>query len=76
MSKNKLIWNIALFLIVVIGLPIAYAQAAGGGGGFSLYYLIVNAAVVGLVLFVLQSFLVTQKNPKETTSVWSIVLIA
>lgn len=73
MSKNKLIWSIALFLIIIAGLPVAYAQASGG---FNWIVLAINAAVIFVVLFALQAFLIPQKSDKERTSVWVIMIIA
>ena len=74
MSKNKLMWSIGLFLIVLISLPIAYAQILPAGS--SIFFILINAAVIGIVLFILQAFLIPGKPDKERTSVWVIVIIA
>ena len=74
MSKNKLMWNIALILIALISLPIAYAQFIPSGS--KLVFVLINAAVIFVVLFILQSFLIPQKANKEKTSVWVIILLA
>lgn len=73
MTKNRLIWNIALFLIAVMSLPLAYAQTSLGG---SLYFVIVNAAIIGIILFALQAYLIPGKPEKERTVVWVVVLVA
>ena len=71
MRKNKLIWNIALFLIVGISLPIVHAQAFTQS---SLFFIIVNSLIVGIVLFILQTFLIPKKEPKEQTAVWVAII--
>jgi len=76
MSRNKLIWNIALFLIMIVTLPIAYAQTFTGIAGSRIFFVLINAAVIGIVLFVLQAILIPNKADKERTSVWIIVALA
>src|SRR3989338_745890 len=71
MSKNKLAWIFAL--IALIELPIAYAQNLTGTSQMIL--VLVNAAIVGTVLFVLQSFLITGKDGKEKTAVWIAIAV-
>ena len=66
MSNNKLMWIFALALI--IALPIAHAQNLSGASQMIL--VLINAAIVGTVLFVLQSFLIPGKEGKEKTAVW------
>ena len=73
MSKNKLMWNIALFLIVIASLPIAYAQTFAGS---RIYFVVINAAIIGVLLFILQAVLVPGKAEKERTSIWIIIVIA
>lgn len=73
MSKNKLSWSIALFLIAITSLPIAYAQAFTGT---RIFFVLVNAAVIGLVLFILQAFLIQQKQGKEKGVVLFVVVAA
>ena len=72
MSKNKLMWNIVLFLIVIAALPIAYAQNFTGS---RLFLILINAAIVGVVLFILQAFLIPKKEPKEQTAVWVAIIV-
>lgn len=76
MRKNKLIWSIALFLIIIAALPAAYAQFSNSFTGSRLFLILINSAIVFVVLFALQSFLIPQKNDKEKTSVWVIMLLA
>ena len=76
MRKNRLIWNIVLFLISVIALPIAYAQFSNSFTGSRLFLILINSAIVFVVLFILQSFLIPGKSDKEKTSVWVIMLLA
>ena len=73
MSKNKVIWNIALLLIVVLSLPFAYAQTAGRP---VIMNMAVNAAVIGIILFMLQAMLLPNKPDKERVSVWFIIIVA
>ena len=70
MSKNKLIWSIALFLIAIAVLPIAYAQTFGS----SLFFVLINALIVGIILFILQSFLLSGKDTKEKTVVYTAII--
>ncbi len=75
MSKNKLAWIFGLILLItIISLPIAYAQIVTAGS--QLYFLLINAAIIFVVLFALQSFLIPQKPDKERTAVWVIVIVA
>src|SRR3989344_4017828 len=71
MRKNKLMWNIALFLVVIISLPIAHAQTFTGSSWF---FILINSLIVGVVLFILQSFLMPGKDPKEKTAVWVAII--
>ena len=66
MSKNKLPWIIVL--ILVIALPVAYAQTAFGTSQIIL--VLINAVVVGVVLFLLQAIMMPAKEPKEKSAVW------
>jgi len=70
MSKNKLVWTIALFLIAVTSLPIAHAQTLGS----SLFFVLINALIVGIVLFILQSLLLPEKAAKEKTVVYTAII--
>lgn len=72
MKKNKFILILALFLINIITIPIAYAQAATG---FNWVVFIINTVIVFIVLFLLQAVLIPRKNEKERTSVWTIILL-
>ncbi len=67
-----MIWSVALFLIAVLALPIAFAQTFTGS---RMYFVLVNAAIISVVLFILQSFLVPNKPDKEKVSMWLIVII-
>ena len=73
MSKNKLRWSVALFLIAVLTLPVAYAQSFTGS---RIFFILINAAVIGIVLFILQAVLIPGKPDKERVSAWIIVIIA
>ena len=79
MSKNKINWIIAIALIAVLALPVANAQVlsgiTGALAGVNWYYLLVNAAVIFFVLFLLQAVLVPNKEGKEKTSMWVIMVI-
>jgi len=74
MSKNKFVFGIALFALVIAMLPIANAQILGLAAGNWLYILI-NAFIIGAVLFLLQSFIVQNKPPKEKAAVWMIIIV-
>ena len=74
MSKNKSAWGIALILISIISLPIAYAQVVPTGS--KIYFILINAAIIFVLLFILQSFLIQGKSDKEKTSVWVIMILA
>jgi len=72
MTKNRLIWNIALFLIIITSIPIAYAQTFFES---PIFFILINSLIVGVILFVLQSFLIPQKNSKEQTAVWVAIIV-
>ena len=78
MKKNKLTWIIALVLIITLIIPIAYAQSFSlfGYGVPNLKAFLANAAVIFFVLFLLQAILVPNKDGKEKTSMWLIMLAA
>ncbi len=76
MRKNRLMWIIALFLIIIAALPVAYAQFSNSVTGSRISFILINAAIIFAVLFTLQLFLIPQKNDKEKTSVWVIMLLA
>ena len=67
MNKNKLIRIFALFSIIIASLPIAYAQSFVGS---NLYFILVNSAIAGIILFILQTILLPQKDGKEKTAVY------
>lgn len=71
MRKNKIMWNIALFLIIIIAIPIVYAQTFFDS---PIFFVLINSLIVGVILFLLQSFLIPQKNPKEQTAVWVAII--
>ena len=71
MSKNKLFWILVMALLMV---PLAFAQTAATGMS-SWYYLIINALVIGAVMFILQAILVPDKNDKEKGSIWMIIVL-
>ena len=72
MNKNRIFWNIALILIItIISIPIAHAQNFTGS---RLFLILINAAIVGVILFLLQSILIRGKEPKEKTAVWVAIL--
>ncbi len=72
MRKNRLVWNVAVFLILIISIPIAYAQTFTGSSWF---FIVVNSLIVGIVLFVLQTFLMPGKDGKEKTAVWVAIIV-
>ena len=72
MSKSRLSWIFALILVIITSLPVAHAQ---GIGGSRIFFILINAAVVFVVLFILQSFLIPGKDGKEKTSMWVIVIL-
>ncbi len=72
MNKNKLLWSIVLFLIIVISIPIAYAQTFFEG---PIFFILINSLIVGVILFVLQTFLIKDKNTKEQTAVWVAIIV-
>ena len=72
MSKSRLSWIFALILVVIASLPVAYAQ---GFTGSRIFFILINAAVIGVVLFILQAFLLPGKDGKEKTSMWVIVIL-
>ena len=71
MRKNRLMWNIALILVIIVAIPIAYAQAFTGSSWF---FILINSAIVGVILFLLQSFLIPGKDNKEKTAVWVAII--
>ncbi|MBI2647199.1 hypothetical protein HYW99_01870 [Candidatus Woesearchaeota archaeon] len=73
MTKNKLIWISAFISIIIALLPIAYAQTFAESPWF---YILINAAIIFVVLFILQAVLVPGKEGKEKTATWIIILIA
>lgn len=74
MKKNKLIWSIVLFLFALVSIPIAYAQTVPTGS--RIFFILINAAVIGIVLFILQAILLHGKPDKERVSAWFIVIVA
>ena len=74
MSRNKLSWIFAMVLTALAITPNAYAQVLGMAGA-NWYYLLINALIIGVVLFILQAILVPGKDPKEKTSIWLIIII-
>src|SRR3989338_6639358 len=78
MSRNNVMWTLAIALIAVLVLPLANAQAFSvfGYGVSNLKVFLVNAAVIFLVLFLLQAMLVPGKEGKEKTSMWLIIVFA
>jgi len=74
MSKNKLIWIFGLILTALLVMPIAYAQIVPSGS--KIYFVLINAAIIFVVLFMLQAFLIRKQTDKETTSVWVIMIFA
>ena len=73
MINGKLPRIIAILIIAILGLPIAHAQASGG---FNWIFVIINAIIVGIILFLLQSFILPNKGDKEKTAVWVIIGLA
>ena len=71
MKLKGLLWIFALVLL--ISLPSAYAQTLGGK---NILFIIVNALIIGIVLFLLQSFLLPNKPDKEKTAMWFVIIIA
>src|SRR3989344_2447022 len=69
MSKKNLIWIFAMILLALV--PAVYAQSWTQGIGF----VVINALVVGIVLFVLQSFLIPNKEGKEKTAIWVVIAV-
>ena len=76
MSKNKLNWIIAMVLAAAVMIPVAHAQVLARFGIGNIQYLLVNAAVIFGVLFLLQAVLVPNKEGKEKTSMWIIMIVA
>ncbi|GEM_PF-3172763 len=72
MSKSKSNLIFAMILVALLSLPIAHAQSFSGS---KLYFILINAAIIGVVLFILQAFLVPNKAGKEQTSMWMIVIV-
>lgn len=73
MRKNSLIWSIALFL-VILSLPIAHAQFTNLFAGGNLLLVLLNSAIVGIVLFMLQAFLIPGKADRERTAVYVAII--
>ncbi len=73
MSKNKLLWTFALMFVVIASLPIAYAQTFRES---RLFFILINSAIVFVILFLLQSFLIAGKGDKEKTAVWVAIVVA
>ena len=69
-----IVFLVGLISILMAILPAANAQAPQAIRGIPYYYILVNAAVIALVLFALQAFLVPQKDGKERTAVWLAIL--
>jgi len=76
MSKNKFNWIIAMVLITTFVIPIANAQVLSRLGIGNIQFFLVNAAVIFGALFLLQAVLVPNKEGKEKTSMWIIMLVA
>jgi hypothetical protein len=70
MSKNRIVWILAMFLAL---LPAANAQVLGMSGA-NWYYFLINALVIGFAIFLVQAVLVPNKDAKEKTSIWLIVV--
>src|SRR3989344_4563548 len=66
-------WIFALILTAIITLPIAYAQAFTAS---TIIVTLVNALIIGIILFLLQSFLLPGKADKERTAMWFVIIIA
>ena len=74
MRKNKLMFGIVLVLIAAALLPITHAQILGLSVG-NMLYILTNALIIGIVLFLLQSVLVQGKEPKEKVAIYTIIAI-
>lgn len=75
MSKNNIFRNFALMLVALLIIPTASAQIAGISLG-NLKYILINTAVIGIVLFILQAFLMPGKTDKEKPAMTMIVIAA
>lgn len=71
MSKNRLFWIVGMILIIV--LPIVHAQTISGSSQIIL--ILINAAIVAVVLFILQAFMIPKADGKEKTAVWIGIII-
>lgn len=71
MKIKSLSWIFALVLLISI--PSAYAQTLGGK---NIFFIIINALIFGIILFLLQSFLLPNKPDKEKTAMWFVIIIA
>ena len=76
MSKNKLMRTFALIFAASLILPAANAFSVFGLSQDNIYFILVNSAIIGSVLFIGQSLLIGEKSGKEKTSIWLIVVIA
>jgi len=65
-----------MVLIAAVLIPTANAQVLARFGIGNIQFFLVNAAVIFGVLFLLQAVLVPNKEGKEKTSMWIIILIA
>lgn len=74
MNKNKLLWSVVLILIAIISIPIVHAQFVPTGS--RLFFILINAAIIAVVLFILQAFLIPGKADKEKTFVFIVIFIA
>lgn len=72
-TKNKFIWAIGVILVAIISLPLAHAIPFQGT---KIWFLLINTAVIGIILFLLQSLLLPDKPGKEKTVIWIIILVA
>jgi hypothetical protein len=71
MKLKEFSWIFALILLV--SLPTVYAQASTAS---VILVTIVNALIIGIILFLLQSFLLPGKQDKERTAIWFVIIIA
>ncbi len=72
MTTHKLPWIFAVILVFIAAAPLASAQSAGGG---SLSFVLINAAIVGFVLFMIQAFLLPGKDGKEKTAIYVGIIV-
>ncbi len=76
MRKNKITLGIAMVLIAALLLPAVSAFSVFGLSQNNIYFILVNTAIIGFILFVGQSLLIGEKPGKEKTVVWLVVVIA